>query len=68
MGGANLGTVVEAVYVILPNLSALNVGDAVVYGRAVPGDVAGLAAAYGLAYVAALLAAAVWIFQGRDFK
>jgi uncharacterized membrane protein YidH (DUF202 family) len=26
------------------------------------------AAAYGLAYVAALLAGAVWIFQYRDFK
>jgi hypothetical protein len=29
---------------------------------------AGLAAAYGFAYVAALLAVAVWIFQYRDFK
>lgn len=67
-GGPLLQGVVEAVYLILPNLASLDVGGAVVHGRAVPAAVAGLAAAYGLAYVAALLVGAVWIFQYRDFK
>jgi hypothetical protein len=39
-----------------------------VHGLPVPAAAAGLAAAYALTYVAALLAAAVWIFQYRDFK
>jgi hypothetical protein len=68
VGGAALRDVVDAVYLILPNLSSLDVGAAVVYGRAVPPLVAILAACYGLAYVTALLAAAVWIFQYRDLK
>jgi ABC-type transport system involved in multi-copper enzyme maturation permease subunit len=67
-GGPTLQGVVAAVYLLLPNLASLDVGTAVVHGRPVPAAVAWLAAAYGLAYVAALLAGAVWIFQYRDFK
>ena len=67
-GGPLLQTGVGAVYLVLPNLASLDVGGAVVHGRPVPAAVAGLAAAYGLAYVVALLAGAVWIFQYRDFK
>ncbi len=67
-GGPILQGVVAALYLVLPNLARLDVGTAVVHGRSVPAAIAGLAAAYGAAYVVALLAGAVWIFQYRDFK
>jgi ABC-type transport system involved in multi-copper enzyme maturation permease subunit len=67
-GGPGLQWVIAALYWVLPNLAALDVGVAVVHGRSVPAVLAGLAAAYGLAYVAGLLVATVWIFQYRDFK
>lgn len=67
-GGPLLQAAVAALYLVLPNLAVLDLGGTVVHGRLVPAAVAGLAAAYGLAYVAALLAGAVWIFQYRDFK
>jgi ABC-type transport system involved in multi-copper enzyme maturation permease subunit len=67
-GGPVLHGVVAVLYLVLPNLAGLDVGAAVVHGRGVPATVAVLAAAYGFAYVAALLAGAVWIFQYRDFK
>jgi hypothetical protein len=67
-GGPLLQAVVTALYLVLPNLASLDVGNPVVQGRPVPATAVGLAAAYGLAYVAALLAGAVWIFQYRDFK
>jgi ABC-type transport system involved in multi-copper enzyme maturation permease subunit len=67
-GGPILQALVASLYLVLPNLASLDVGAAVVHGRPVPAAVAGLAAAYGVAYVAALLAGAVWIFQYRDFK
>jgi len=67
-GGPVLQTAVTALYLVLPNLASLDLGNAVVHGRPVPAAAAWLAAGYGLAYVAALLAGAVWIFQYRDFK
>lgn len=67
-GGPLLKAVVAGLYLVLPNLASLDVGAAVVHGRPVSASVAGLAAAYGFAYLATLLAAAVWIFQYRDFK
>jgi ABC-type transport system involved in multi-copper enzyme maturation permease subunit len=67
-GGPTLQWVVAALYWVLPNLSAFDVGAAVVQGRSIPAILSVLAAAYGLAYVAALLVGAVWIFQYRDFK
>lgn len=67
-GGPLLQITVAALYLVLPNLASLDVGNAVVHGRSFPASIAGLAAAYGLAYVAALLAGAVWIFHYRDFK
>jgi ABC-type transport system involved in multi-copper enzyme maturation permease subunit len=67
-GGSLLQTVVAALYLILPNLASLDVGVAMAHGRAIPAAVPWLAAAYGLAYVTALLASAVWIFQYRDFR
>jgi hypothetical protein len=59
---------VAGLYLVLPNLAALDVGNGVVHGRAVPAVAAVLAAAYGLAYITGLLAGSVWIFRSRDFK
>ncbi|HEV8663786.1 MAG TPA: ABC transporter permease [Candidatus Methylomirabilis sp.] len=67
-GGPVLQTALVALYLVLPNLATLDIGGRVVHGLPVPAAAAGLAAAYALTYVAALLAAAVWIFQYRDFK
>ncbi|HSB73848.1 MAG TPA: ABC transporter permease [Candidatus Methylomirabilis sp.] len=67
-GGPLTQATVLILYLVLPNLASLDVGAAVVRGETVPAAIAWLAAAYGLAYVAALLASAVWIFQYRDFK
>ncbi len=39
-----------------------------VHGRPIHAAAMGLAAAYGIAYVAAPLVGAIWIFQYRDFK
>jgi ABC-type transport system involved in multi-copper enzyme maturation permease subunit len=67
-GGPLMQAAVGALYLVLPNLASLDVGAMVVHGRPVPAVVAWLAVAYGVTYVAALLASAVWIFQYRDFK
>lgn len=67
-GGPFLKDVVAALYLVLPNLTVFDVGSAVVHGRSIPAAITGLAVGYGLAYVAALLVGAVWIFQYRDFK
>lgn len=52
---------------LLPNLSALNANEALVY-RSPPPAQAWLAAAYGLAYAAAALALAVLVFERRDLR
>ena len=67
-GGPLIQAAVAVLYLILPNLASLDVGGTVVRGQPVPTAVAWLAVAYGLAYITALLASAVWIFQYRDFK
>lgn len=67
-GGPFTQAAVSVVYLVLPNLAALDLGGAVVHGGPIPAAAVGLAAAYGIAYVAALLVGAIWIFQYRDFK
>jgi ABC-type transport system involved in multi-copper enzyme maturation permease subunit len=67
-GGAVLQTVIAALYMLMPNLAALDIGGSVVNGRPVPLVIAGLAASYGVAYATALLIGAVWIFEHRDLK
>jgi ABC-type transport system involved in multi-copper enzyme maturation permease subunit len=58
----------RALYYVLPNFAAFDVKAQVVH--AVPVDLAyvGLTAAYGVTYVALLLAAAVVVFERRDFR
>ncbi|HOG28401.1 MAG TPA: ABC transporter permease subunit [Vicinamibacterales bacterium] len=58
----------KALYYLLPNLAPFDVKLAAVHGREVPNAYCALTAAYGLLYIAAMLALAVVIFQRRDFK
>lgn len=58
----------RALYYVLPDLSAFDVRSQVVHGLAVPPVAAGLAAAYGAAYIAFLLVAAILVFRRRDLQ
>jgi ABC-type transport system involved in multi-copper enzyme maturation permease subunit len=64
-GAATLGTVL---YYVLPNLSTFDIKSDVVHGHPVSAGYLLMAAAYGLAYIAALLVAGMFIFSRRDFK
>jgi ABC-type transport system involved in multi-copper enzyme maturation permease subunit len=58
----------RGVYHILPDLSAFDVKAEVVHGLPVTLGYLATTAAYGLAYVAALLLVSTFIFSRRDFK
>ena len=58
----------RGVYHVLPDFSAFDVKTEVVHGLPVTSGYAGATAAYGLAYIAGLLAVSVLIFSRRDFK
>ena len=58
----------RAVYHIVPDFSAFDVKTEVVHGLPVPAAYLATTAAYGLVYIAALLAVAVIVFSRRDFK
>jgi ABC-type transport system involved in multi-copper enzyme maturation permease subunit len=57
-----------ALYYVLPNFAAFDVKTQVVHGLAVPGAYVATVAAYGVVYVALLLAGAIAIFSRRDFR
>ncbi len=59
--------VADALYAILPNLSAFDVKNAVVYGGSIAPGQWLWAIAYGGLYAAALLAVASGIFERREF-
>jgi ABC-type transport system involved in multi-copper enzyme maturation permease subunit len=63
-----VGYIGRGLYYILPNLTAFDVKAAVVHAQPVAGSYVLMTAAYGLAYVAALVLAAMFIFSRRDFK
>lgn len=67
-GGATTRVAAEALYYLLPNLSRLNLKDQAVRGGQLDGAASALALLYGLCYIAALVSAAIVIFQRRDFK
>lgn len=67
-GGTGLRATVETVYHVLPNFAALDVKAIVARGGLPSADQVAGAAVYGVAYIAALLAAAVLVFGRRDFK
>ena len=60
--------VARAFYYLLPNFSAFDIKAQVVHALPVPGSYVMTTAAYGMVYVALLLAGAVAIFSRRDFK
>jgi ABC-type transport system involved in multi-copper enzyme maturation permease subunit len=61
-------TLARGVYHVLPDLSAFDVKTEVVHGLPVSAGYIATTTAYGLAYVAALLLIATFIFSRRDFK
>jgi ABC-type transport system involved in multi-copper enzyme maturation permease subunit len=58
----------RALYYVLPNFAAFDVKAQVVHGQHVAASYVALTAAYGMAYLALVLAGAVTIFSRRDFK
>jgi ABC-type transport system involved in multi-copper enzyme maturation permease subunit len=58
----------SALYYLLPNLSAFDVKAEVVHAQPVALFYVMITTAYGLAYVALLVLAAMFIFSRRDFK
>jgi ABC-type transport system involved in multi-copper enzyme maturation permease subunit len=63
-----VGYVGAALYYLLPNLSAFDVKAEVVHAQPVAASYVLMTAAYGFAYVALLVVAAMFIFSRRDFK
>jgi len=58
----------RALYFLLPNFAPLDVKAQVVHGQPVTWGYMAMTSGYALAYIAALLVLAVWIFSRRDFK
>jgi ABC-type transport system involved in multi-copper enzyme maturation permease subunit len=58
----------QGLYWVLPNLAPFDVRSQVVHAQPVPAGYLALTTAYGVIYIAALLAAATFIFSRRDFK
>lgn len=57
---------VEALYYVFPNLEKFDLRDMAVHAVAMPWTSFGLAAAYAAIYIILLLAAAAWIFNGKE--
>jgi Cu-processing system permease protein len=57
-----------ALYYVLPNMATFDVKNAVVHAQPVAAGYVAVATLYGVSYVVALIAGAVWIFSKRDFK
>jgi ABC-type transport system involved in multi-copper enzyme maturation permease subunit len=68
VGDSPVRYLTAAIYYVLPNMATFDVKSAVVHGHPVPAGYLVLSTAYGLAYITALVAGAVWIFSRRDFK
>jgi ABC-type transport system involved in multi-copper enzyme maturation permease subunit len=63
-----VGIVAETLYYVLPNLAAFDVKAEVVHARPLATSYVATTAVYGLAYISALLFAAMAIFSRRDFR
>jgi Cu-processing system permease protein len=60
--------VARGLYYVLPNFSAFDIKQQVVYAHPVPAGYIATTALYGAVYITMLLVAAVTIFSRRDFK
>jgi hypothetical protein len=58
----------KVTYVVVPNLEALNLKEAMVYKDAVPASFAITGVGYGLLYAVAVVAFAAAIFSRRDLR
>ena len=58
----------RGLYYVLPNLAAIDVKNEIVHGRALPWQSVSFGMASLLAYTGALVAAATFVFNRRDFK
>ncbi len=67
-GGAATRLLAEALYYLLPNLSRLDFKDQMVRGLGIDRGTTALSFLYAIFYVAALVLAAMAIFERRDFK
>ena len=56
------------IYHVVPDLSAFDVKMQVVHGLPVSAGYLGMACAYGLLYIAAILLVSTFVFSRRDFK
>ena len=61
-------SIARGVNYVIPNFSAFDVKLQVVHAQAVPLGYIGFTTAYGLTYIALVLATAVIVFSKRDFK
>lgn len=68
MQGSVAAWVGKALYVVVPNLEALNWKEAMVYKDALPAAVVAPALAYGVLYAAGVLLVAAAIFTRRDLR
>ena len=60
--------VARGLYYVLPNLSAIDVKNEIVHGRAVPWPAVAFGVASLVSYIGVLVAASTLIFNRRDFK
>jgi len=68
VGDSPVRYVTTALYYVLPNMAAFDVKTAVVHAQPITAGYVGVTTVYGALYIAALVAAGVWIFSRRDFK
>jgi Cu-processing system permease protein len=66
--GEGLGLLGKAIYVVVPNLEALNFKEAMVYKDALPAGPVALAFLYGVLYAVGVAAVAAAIFTRRDLR
>ncbi len=66
--GKAAGWLGDAIYVVIPNLEALNFKEAMVYKDALPSGTVALALGYGVLYAAGVVGVAAAIFARRDLR
>ncbi len=66
--GPAAGWIGKALYLVVPNLEALNLKEAMVYKDALPAGTTATAFLYGVLYAAGVVAVAAAIFSRRDLR
>jgi ABC-type transport system involved in multi-copper enzyme maturation permease subunit len=68
LGSPAAGLMGRALAAILPSFAAFDVKAQVVHGLSIPLEFVGFTLAYGLVYAAAMIVAAIAVFQRREFQ